>query len=305
MISVRRFFLPGLGILAAAIFFLAGGVSGQNAPEVSVPPKIYPDNTAGLKQLVKDILKAQKEGDFPRAAAFLDSMVLPNYKQWYPENFDDGAVDRALPNYQAAEKTISVQLANFFVTSQTEGMTDVEVVRFDSNCDDDASEQTFNTLDARLKPIPLYELRLMKGNTFKRLFAFVYVAGGFRFIITPDFSAGPLRGRRSRNTEAGDVDKPAPLIKQGGTVQAARLINKVSPAYPEIARNERLSGTVRLHAIIDKEGKIAELRVISGRCSLARASVDAVRKWQYKPTLFNGAPVAVDTTIDVIFSLNN
>ena len=93
-------------------------------------------------------------------------------------------------------------------------------------------------------------------------------------------------------------------IRQGGAVTAVALINRVQPEYPQIAKDERLSGTVRLHAIIDKEGGIRELRVITGKCSLARASVDAVRKWRYRQTLLNGEPIEVDTTIDVIFSLN-
>jgi len=60
---------------------------------------------------------------------------------------------------------------------------------------------------------------------------------------------------------------------------------------------------VKLHAIIGKDGRIESLRVVSGRCSLARASVDAVRQWRYTPTLLNGQPVEVDTEIDVLFAL--
>jgi protein TonB len=93
-------------------------------------------------------------------------------------------------------------------------------------------------------------------------------------------------------------------LRVGGNVQAARLVNKVQPIYPPLARQTRISGTVRLHAIISKDGSIQSLEVVSGHPLLQQAALDAVRQWRYQPTLLNGDPVEVDTTIDVIFSLN-
>jgi protein TonB len=93
-------------------------------------------------------------------------------------------------------------------------------------------------------------------------------------------------------------------IKQGGNVTAASLINRVTPVYPPLARQTRISGTVRLHAIIGKDGSVQQLEVMSGHPLLVQAALEAVRQWRYRPTLLNGEPVEVDTTIDVIFSLN-
>jgi len=93
-------------------------------------------------------------------------------------------------------------------------------------------------------------------------------------------------------------------IRQGGAVTAASLINKVNPTYPPLARQTRISGTVRLHAIISKDGSVQQLEVLSGHPLLVQAALDAVRQWRYRPTLLNGEAVEVDTTIDVIFSLN-
>jgi len=94
-------------------------------------------------------------------------------------------------------------------------------------------------------------------------------------------------------------------IKQGGAVTAASLINRVQPVYPPLARQTRVSGTVRLHAIISKDGTVQQLEVLQGHPLLVQAALDAVRQWRYRPTLLNGEPVEVDTTIDVIFSLNS
>jgi periplasmic protein TonB len=93
-------------------------------------------------------------------------------------------------------------------------------------------------------------------------------------------------------------------LKVGGNVQAARIVNRVQPIYPPLARQTRISGTVRLHAIIGKDGTIQQLEVVSGHPLLQQAALDAVKQWRYQPTLLNGDPVEVDTTIDVIFSLN-
>ncbi len=93
-------------------------------------------------------------------------------------------------------------------------------------------------------------------------------------------------------------------IRQGGNVTAAKLLNRVQPLYPPLARQTRISGTVRLHAIIGKNGGVEQLEVMSGHPLLVQAALDAVKQWRYQPTQLNGEPVEVDTTIDVIFSLN-
>ena len=272
----------------------------------SVPARgqlpVYRDNTGGLEKLAHDIMKAQKENDGKRADELLKTMVLPNSEVWYRENFDDGAADMVVPQYAADVNALPAQLASFFLQAQQQHDADVRATRFEKSCDDNASEQTFNTLDARLKGVPLYELRFFNGNRFLRLFAFAYVDGTFRYILTPNFadpgpSAPSLRGD-------GSPAKPyAPRVQQGSTVQAAKLINKVQPDYPDIARAEHLSGKVVLHAIIATDGSVKTLHVLSGRCSLARAAIDAVRKWRYMPTMVNGNPVEVNTTIDVFFQM--
>jgi protein TonB len=98
--------------------------------------------------------------------------------------------------------------------------------------------------------------------------------------------------------------KAAPSrIRVGGNVEAASLVNKITPIYPPIAKTAHVSGTVVLHAIISKDGSIQELQYISGPPLLMKAAMDAVKEWRYKPTMLNGDPVEVDTTIDVVFTL--
>jgi len=92
-------------------------------------------------------------------------------------------------------------------------------------------------------------------------------------------------------------------IRVGGNVQSAKMIRQVQPVYPQIAKTAHVSGTVLLHAIISKDGSVQELQYVSGPPLLMKAAMDAVREWRYQPTLLNGEPVEVETTISVIFSL--
>lgn len=83
-----------------------------------------------------------------------------------------------------------------------------------------------------------------------------------------------------------------------------QLVRQVQPRYPEIARDMHLAGTVRLEAIIGTDGTVRSLNLLSGNPILARAAVDAVHQWRYRPTLLNGAPVEVETYITVNFVLS-
>jgi len=86
--------------------------------------------------------------------------------------------------------------------------------------------------------------------------------------------------------------------------QAAKLTRLVKPAYPPLAVQAHISGTVRLAAIISRDGLIQNLQVVSGHPLLTTAAVDAVKQWRYQPTLLSGEPVEVITQIDVNFTLS-
>ncbi|MGH9711096.1 MAG: energy transducer TonB [Candidatus Acidiferrales bacterium] len=97
--------------------------------------------------------------------------------------------------------------------------------------------------------------------------------------------------------------KPVERLRIGGNVMQANLIHQVQPTYPQIAKTAHISGSVVLHAIIAKDGTIQELQFISGPPLLRNAAMEAVKQWRYKPTLLNGQPVQVDTTITAVFNL--
>jgi len=97
--------------------------------------------------------------------------------------------------------------------------------------------------------------------------------------------------------------EPVSRLTVGGDVLSSKLIHRVQPVYPEIARRARIQGVVRLHGVITRDGRIAQLRVISGHPLLVKAALDAVGQWVYSPTLLNKQAVEVEAPIEVRFIL--
>jgi periplasmic protein TonB len=102
---------------------------------------------------------------------------------------------------------------------------------------------------------------------------------------------------------AAHPNTPAAPLHVGGSVQMAKLIRKVIPVYPALARAARISGVVHLIGIIANDGTIRNLQLIDGHPMLAHAALDAVEQWVYEPTLLNGEPVEVIAPIEVSFTL--
>jgi protein TonB len=93
-------------------------------------------------------------------------------------------------------------------------------------------------------------------------------------------------------------------IQVDSEVQESKLLVMIKPQYPMLAMQARIQGKVRLAAIIDKDGKITELKVVSGHALLVDSALAAIKQWRYRPTFLHGEPVEVATQIIVDFHLN-
>lgn len=103
---------------------------------------------------------------------------------------------------------------------------------------------------------------------------------------------------------AARPEAPPRRVRVGGQVQASKMLRFRPPQYPEAGRARGAQGEVLLHAVIRKDGNLGELGVLaSPDADLAQAALEAVRNWRYLPTLLNGEPVEVETTITVSFHL--
>ena len=97
--------------------------------------------------------------------------------------------------------------------------------------------------------------------------------------------------------------KPKTAIRVGGNVQNSKLIQKIDPSYPELAKRARVAGIVLLQVAVDEQGMVRDVKLIRGHPLLNQSAIDAVRQWRYSPTLLNGEPVPVIATVTVNFVL--
>jgi protein TonB len=134
----------------------------------------------------------------------------------------------------------------------------------------------------------------------------------------------PLNGDAEPTLEAGDEQLPtgeSPLsgalleggasqpaapavpVPVGGDVKPAHLISSVPPSYPALARTQHVAGDVRIDALIDANGRVSAMKMVSGPSLLHQAAMDALRQWKYQPALLDGKPVAMHLTVTIQFRL--
>jgi len=98
----------------------------------------------------------------------------------------------------------------------------------------------------------------------------------------------------------GDVQAPVAAV---GEIRPPRLIKRVDPVYPELARESRTSGIVIIEAETGLDGRVVALKILRSVPLLDEAALDAVRQWVYEPMIVNGRPRGVVFTVSVQFVL--
>ena len=112
---------------------------------------------------------------------------------------------------------------------------------------------------------------------------------------------GIITGLPHANVPPPPAGRPTAPIRVGGHIRPPRQLVKTPPVYPTLARQARMQGDVRIDAVIDTNGDVVEMKVISGPPLLIPAALDAVRQWKYEPTYLNDQPVAVQLIVTVTF----
>lgn len=108
----------------------------------------------------------------------------------------------------------------------------------------------------------------------------------------PGMHNGELPGETSHPTQ----------ITINGNAMAARVLSIVPPDYPKSLQDARVAGSVILSVVIAKDGSVKSLSVLSGPARLRRFALAAVKQWRFQPTILEGSPVEVSTTVTIDFT---
>jgi TonB family protein len=95
--------------------------------------------------------------------------------------------------------------------------------------------------------------------------------------------------------------EPVAPLPVGGDVKPAKLIKSVPPIYPDMARNQRVSGDVRIDALVDADGNVSTMKVLSGSPLLHLAALNALKQWKYQPAELDGKPTSMHLTVTIQF----
>lgn len=97
---------------------------------------------------------------------------------------------------------------------------------------------------------------------------------------------------------------PKAPIRVGGRIREPRAVSRPEPIYPALAKQARLQGDVVIDAVIDVNGNVVEMQVVSGHPLLIPSALDALKRWRYQPTILNEEPVPVQLLVTIRFRLN-
>lgn len=254
-----------------------------------------------LRSQMTTALAAARQGDQAKLKEIGRSWIIPDYELWFKAMFEEGTGATMASAYGANLEPTEKMLPRLFQwLAQQEGELVIEDAktlpkRSDSWCGE--------KLESLLKSdLALYRVSVGKADSSglrsgRVAGYFALVNGDYRRLDCPSLGLG-------QPPSSGPPHGLTGPLRVGGNVQGARILKRVAPVYPRDALAAHISGTVRLHAIIGKDGSIKRLEIVSGPPALKEAAFDAVRQWRYQTTLINGEPIEVDTTIDVLFSIN-
>ena len=282
----------------------APAVVATNPPIIDVPS--YPDTAQGLQKLMKDMMKLEKQDKQQELALFAKSLLLPDADNWFKSVFGDVAGAALTSASKQAFAGTELGTRETLAMLRKQHLAEVRAVRFDDSCNPLATPTEYPFLLLRQHAEPLYDVRFSDGSNESVWAYFAYVDGAFRFIgnLKRSNADNPFQRAKTASSTDQAAEPRQRTIRVGGNVAAANLIHQETPKYPEDAKENHIQGTVLMHAIIAKDGSIRVLDLNEGVCPLVDSAMEAVKKWRYKPTLLNGEPVEVDTTISVIYTLS-
>lgn len=243
---------------------------GSSVPYPSIPS--YPESSGGLTKMMKQMLDISQRGKDEDLQPFFHALLIPSPDSWFPSQFGDQQGTQFAQEYQEVQNYIASFFKQALQTDTGLKYDTVDVRRFRDSCDSGANELEYPILAARAeRTIPLYEVRFIKGTTYRWLFPFAYIDGGFRYL-------GNLQIKQPDNRVYGQ------------DIQWPKLIHEIPPVYPMAfnATRPNNSDVVKLWGTIQADGSVSGLHVMQGTCAYVEATINAVKKWKFTPLMVDG-----------------
>jgi TonB family protein len=248
-------------------------------PAQTVAAEPYPNSPEGLQQLLLELLRTARSDDQPKLRAEIAVMEIPDYENWFMRTFGQDKGQKLGDMYEESLKASELHFEMLWVElAKQQGLISVE--RLDSEKISGLPADALEAYKASWK-----KTDDSAGPNIQSIGIFYFVEGKFRV----DGSRHDVRVLSTNKT---------------GPVTLGKLVNRVQPVYPPLARQTRIQGTVAVNAIVRKDGTVEVQNVGAGHPLLAQAAVDAVKQWRYEPTTVNDEPVNIETKIYVVFALS-
>ena len=164
-----------------------------------------------------------------------------------------------------------------------------------------AAQEAQTALDAELKA---QDTKWVKSYDRTRELAVAAKAAGDKAAadaVAGKEKADAIAAKEKAAAAARAKARMTPPVRVGGKIQPPKKIKDVAPVYPAIARSARVAGVVTIEATIGPDGKVEDAKVVQSVPMLDQAALDAVRQWEYMPTLLNGVPVPIVVTVTINF----
>lgn len=282
-----------IAAIIAVLTFLCGIVlHSSGAQEV---PATVGDSAEGLQSRIETLLESAKDHHSKRnhdSKTFKDvvsDLRIPENSNWFASKFGDDLGPKLATEYIRSWDSFEDTVTRSFLDAVKSKPKQILVTVFGSSSPFTQANMTSIQQSAQ-SSLTLYEITLLTGRGKDSVPGlYVYADGAFRVLNWATLYRVP-------NVKPG-------RIRIGGNVQQARLMHRVNPVPSSDAFKNHVQGIVQLHVVIDIEGNVKQVDVLSGPPDLATAATDAVKQWRYQPTLLNGDPVEVDTTVSISFAL--
>jgi hypothetical protein len=271
---------------------MAINASANEIAHAAQTPSALPESPSGLQSQLETILRAARDRNSKQLDDLVSDLQIPESANWFSATFGEELGSVLAATYNNSWKSYEYAVAQMFRASSSGKHFQVFVKEYSSSSPVPSDPFIQAILQNSNLPLRLYTCGVGKDHPIGSLPGiYVYIQGSFRIVNWQTFYGLP------------NV-KPA-RIRVDTSVAMSQLIRQVNPVHSPENRQKHLQGTVQLHIVIDRDGSVVRAEPVSGPPELTQESVDAVRQWLFKPTLLNGDPVEVDTTVTIIFSNAN